>query len=62
MSKLDNKYKLHGRQIITNKCLREKAEKMKRIIKQKLFEANFVSLTLDAWSSEANDSYLGTYL
>ena len=59
LSKLDNKYKLPGRQTITNKTLKDKAEIIKSKIKIELDEAEFISVTLDGWSSVASDAYLG---
>ena len=58
LSKLDNKYKLPRRQTITNKTLKDKAEIIKSKIKIELDEAEFISVTLDGWSSVASDAYL----
>ena len=60
LNKFDNKYKLPGRHTLTEKYLHEKVKQKKEVI-QKEFdkEAVFVSLTLDCWSSVANNPYLG---
>ena len=61
VSKLDNRYKLPGRQTITNVWLKEKALNVKAAIEQELKEAEFASVTIDGWSSVANDAYLGKH-
>ena len=58
-SKLDNKYKLPGRQNITDKYLKETCDKIKKVIQKELSVSEFTSVTLDGWSSVANGSYLG---
>ena len=59
LSKLESKYKTPGRQTVTNKYLNETFEKIKLNIKEELSKSEFVSVTLDGWSSVANDAYLG---
>ena len=59
LSKFDDKYKLPGRQTITTKNLKEKVDKVKSVIQKELDESEFVSITLDGWSSVASDAYLG---
>jgi hypothetical protein len=39
--------------------LKESCEKIKNVIHKDLSKSEFVSVTLDGWSSVANDSYLG---
>jgi len=62
LSKLDDKYKLPGRLTITTKYLKEKVNKVKSLIKKELEESEFVSVTLDGWSSISSDAYLGIYI
>ena len=59
LNKFDDKYKLPGRQTITTKNLKQKADKVKSIIKNELDESAFVSVNLDGWSSVSSDAYLG---
>jgi hypothetical protein len=59
LNKFDNKYKLPCRQTITQKNIIEKFESVKQIVQKELDTADYVSLTLDGWSSVSNNSYLG---
>ena len=62
LNKFDSKYKLPGRKTFTNKHLKAKVEAVKKIIENEINEAEFVSITLDGWSSLANNAYLGNIL
>jgi hypothetical protein len=60
LSKFDNKYKLLGRKLLNEKYLQKAVENQKKNIQTQLVnEAEFVTLTLDCWSSVANNPYLG---
>jgi len=61
LSLLDNKYKIPGRQTLSDKYLKESCEKIKKIIHKNLENVEFVSVTLDGWSSVTNQSYLGMF-
>ena len=61
LSQLDNKYKIPGRQTLSDKYLKEICEKIKKIIHKNLENVEFVSVTLDGLSSVANQSYLGMF-
>ena len=59
LSKFDNKYKLPCRQTVTNKYLKEKVENLIASIGEEISIAEFVSITLDCWSSVSRNPYLG---
>ena len=59
LNKFDNPFKLKWRQTITNVYIPEKVKKVRENL-EKLFEkVEYVSLTLDCWSSLSGHSYLG---
>ena len=59
LNKFDSKYKIPGRQTITDKYLKEKFENVKKSIESEIDEIEYLSITLDGWSSVANNPYLG---
>ena len=59
LNKFDSKYKIPGRQTITKKFLKEKFEKVKKSISSEIDEIVYLSITIDGWSSVANNAYLG---
>ncbi|CAG8850930.1 37004_t:CDS:2, partial [Gigaspora margarita] len=58
---LDPKYKLPCRQVLKDKIDEVYYDKITEI-QQRINEANYISMTLDLWSSAAHTSYLGVTL
>lgn len=56
---LNPKYEIISRKILTNSVLPECYEMAKKNLKNLLEKAHAVSLTIDGWTSNANESYVG---